>query len=76
MSVGSHNPIGFLFGTLLRSVTDRATNLRRRMELHRVERFALVQEAHYQRNGAIVMGTAPHSRHVTRTYVTNEPGVY
>ena len=76
MALGSHNPIGFLLGTSLRLVTARATNLGRRIELHRVERVTVLYEAHHQRNGAIVMCTAPHSRHVTGTYGTSEPGVY
>ena len=63
MALGSHNPIGFLLGTLLRVVTARATHVRRRMELHRVERLTVLHEAHHQPNSAIVMRTAPYSRH-------------
>ena len=63
MALGSHNPIGCLLGASLSWMVACETDVRRRMELHRVERLTVLHEAHHQRNDAVVMRTAPHSRH-------------
>ena len=73
--MGSQNPIGFLLGIVLSWMTARDTNSRRSRELRRVERFTVLDDAHHQRNGALVMRAAPHSRHKLRPQSSQATGL-